>query len=367
MVATLTIQPETLKYYIYSSEVPFEYLQDKCKKLDKFLSGEKQSTFNQLSEIARKINVPTGLLLLSQQVETQSKRLEFRTVQSSAVQKMSPELRDTIFEMEDKQDFLREEVETPLSFIGQFDIHSDYLEVARKVRQDLAISEFWQEKAGFAPLNYFRSKVSELGVFVFFNGKVKDNTHRPLNLNEFRGFSLKDEKAPIIFVNQKDSKNGQLFTLVHELVHLYVGVEEILNQLDAREYPFDQTEAFVNKVTGDLLVPQEILLKQETMDIEELAKVFKVSQFVIARRLFDLGRMSKKDYRQVVSSLEANIEKVKKGSGGNYNNNLQFRIDSKFFHFVENALYQNRITYTEAFQIVGVGIKGYKTLQEGGR
>lgn len=95
---------------------------------------------------------------------------------------------------------------------------------------------------------------------------MKDNTHRPLSVKEFRGFVLLDHKAPIIFINQKDTKNGQLFTLVHELVHIFVGTEEIFNIVEAGDYQFDRTEAFINKVTAEILVPQEIFLQLNSTD-----------------------------------------------------------------------------------------------------
>lgn len=368
MVVTLTIETDTLKYYIQKSQLDLAYLQKKISNFDKFMSGEKQPTFNQLSEIAKKLNVPTGLLLLKNKVDMDSKRLDFRTLNSDHIEKMSPELRDTINEMEAKQDFLREEIDNTVNFIGTFNIDSNIDEIVYKIRKDLDIEIFWQKKSGSSPLNYLRKKISDLGVYIFFNGKVKDNTHRPLSVNEFRGFVLKDDKAPIIFINQRDFKNGQLFTLVHELVHLYVGTEEIFNIVDTGFFTYDRTEAFVNKVTAELLVPKSKLLNELDKDLEDLSRMFKVSKFVILRRLLDIGKIDKKEYSEAIAQLEEELKRIpiKSSGSGNYNNNLKFRVDGKFVSLVENAVVRNKISYTDAFNIVGVGIKGYKTLTEGG-
>ncbi|MEX5279046.1 ImmA/IrrE family metallo-endopeptidase [Lactococcus petauri] len=368
MVVTLTIETDTLKYYIQKSQLDLAYLQKKISNFDKFMSGEKQPTFNQLSEIAKKLNVPTGLLLLKNKVDMDSKRLDFRTLNSDHIEKMSPELRDTINEMEAKQDFLREEIDNTVNFIGTFNIDSNIDEIVYKIRKDLDIEIFWQKKSGSSPLNYLRKKISDLGVYIFFNGKVKDNTHRPLSVNEFRGFVLKDDKAPIIFINQRDFKNGQLFTLVHELVHLYVGTEEIFNIVDTGFFTYDRTEAFVNKVTAELLVPKSELLNELDKDLEDLSRMFKVSKFVILRRLLDIGKIDKKEYSEAIAQLEEELKRIpiKSSGSGNYNNNLKFRVDGKFVSLVENAVVRNKISYTDAFNIVGVGIKGYKTLTEGG-
>lgn len=369
MVVTLTIETDTLKYYIQKSQLDLAYLQKKISNFDKFMSGEKQPTFNQLSEIAKKLNIPTGLLLLKNKVDLDSKRLDFRTLGSDHIEKMSPELRDTINEMEAKQDFLREEVDNAVNFIETFSIDSNVEDVVDKIREDLGLAVFWQKRSGNSPLNYLRKKISDLGVFIFFNGKVKDNTHRPLSVREFRGFVLKDDKAPIIFINQRDFKNGQLFSLVHELVHLYVGTEEIFNIVDTGVFTYDRTEAFVNKVTAELLVPKSELINELDQDLEDLSKMFKVSKFVILRRLLDIDQIDKNEYRRVVAQLEEELERTTvktSSSSGNYNNNLKYRVDGKFVRLVENAVVRNKISYTDAFNIVGVGIKGYKTLTGGG-
>lgn len=369
---SLTINASTLNSYVLGSQVPLSELRAKIKHLDKFMSGEKQPTFNQLSEIAKKINVPTGLLLLDRKIDTKSVKLEFRTLNSNGLlSSMSEELKDTIREMQEKQEFLRNEIDDELDFIGKFSIDDDIFSTADAIREKLAIPMFFQKECRNQPISYFRNKVNQLGVFVFFNGKVKSNTHRPLNLNEFRGFALLDKKAPIIFINQKDSKNGQLFTLVHELVHLFIGENSIFNIIDTGEYQFDRTETFVNKVTAELLTPRQIFLEmfKENNDTKILASIFKVSEFVIFRRLLDLKFISKDEYKEHIKTLEAELREIlfhthneEKKSNGNYYQNIKFMYDPRFVHYVHNAVNQRKISYTDAFRIIGVGYNGYKTL-----
>lgn len=373
MKAQLNIETETLKYYIQNSQISLDDLHSNFPDLHKFVSGEKQPTFKQLSDISKKINVPTGLLLLKKTVDTETKRLKFRTLDSDKIQKMSPELRDTVLEMQAKQEFLQGEIDETIPFLGKFDINSNVHAVVESIRENLRIPMFWQKAAESNPLNYFRKNIGRLGIFVFFNGKIKDNTHRILKVSEFRGFVLSDEKAPIIFINQKDTKNGQLFTLIHELVHLYIGVEEIFNDnIYDGKYTFDKTEAFVNKVTGEILVPEKLLSDtlEKGKDISALSQHFKVSKFVIVRRLLDTGNISHQEYKRRISILKKEFEEIEKENSkaskpdvnGNYNNNLNFRIDKRFFSLVNNAVNLDKITYTDAFNIIGTGIKGYKTL-----
>ena len=376
----MNVNPDTLNYYVEKAHIPINELRASVKNIDLFLSGEKQPTFNQISNIAKKLNIPTGLLLLDKSIEIKSGRLEFRTLNSSYLDEMSEELRDTIIEMESKQAFLREYIESPLDFIGSCSIDDDVLFVASKIRTKLQIDkEFQANILKTNMLKFLKEKINNIGVFVFFNGIVGENTHRSLDLAEFRGFVLTDDKAPIIFINQKDETiNGKVFTLIHELVHLFVGTDEILTEVDVGDYTFDPTEAFVNKVTAELLVPKDIffnaanLIKNSNNSniISTLAEKFKVSEFVIVRRLYDLKFIDHKSYDIKTKELAEKFKSFQQNklkpssSGGDYYNNLRFRIDRRFFSYVQNALQQNRISYTDAFRIIGVGFKGYKALSE---
>lgn len=369
MVERLDINPNILSYYIEQSTVPMDYLQTKFKDIDAILDGSKKPTFNQLSKISQLINVPTGLLLLSDTVNANKSILKFRTINSDCIEKASSELKDTIVEMKTKQDFLKNEIDYKLKFVGEFSITDDYLRVVNVIRKYLNISTSYQKEAGRDQnaLKYFRNKISQMGIFVFFNSSVKNNTHRSLSVNEFRGFVLSDEKAPIIFVNQKDSKSGQLFTLIHELVHLFIDKEEIFSVVDTGTYSYDRTEAFVNKVTAEILMPIDEIKKLNNYDIDFLAQEFPVSKFVIIRRLRDMKILSNQEYKEEVLRLEKELKNTspKKGSGGNYPNNLKFHFDTTFVHYIENAINQNKITYTEAFNIAGVTYKSYKILTGG--
>lgn len=212
--------------------------------------------------------------------------------------------------------------------------------------------------------------MNNLGVFVFLNGKVKDNTRRPLNLKEFRGFVLSDKRAPLIFINQTDSSAGKLFTLIHEFVHLIFDDSDLLTNHDFDSHT--KLEAKINRITAEILLPQRFLteLVDNHQDLEDnlasISKRFEVSKFVVLRRLFDLKYISREAYISMNHQLEQEFMKLQKNdsnsSGGNYYNNLKFRMDRHFVHYVDNAVKQNRISYTDAFLIVGVGYKGYHNL-----
>lgn len=366
MSTELAVNNKVLSRYIHNSNTPFDAIAKRIKSINLILDGKKNPTFNQLSTISKMINVPVGLLILDDYIEPYEEKLDFRTINSSDIEEMSSELKDTIKEMRVKQDFLKDEVENHLDFINKFSINDNYQHVAEEIRKYLNININYFENIDDNPFTYFRNRISQIGVFIFLNGKYKDNTHRNLNINEFRGFVLADQKAPIIFINQKDSKKGQLFTLIHELVHLFIGYDEIYNIKEINHNKFDKVEAFVNKVTAEILVPSKIFENIGSKPVDELLKIFPVSEYVLIRRQYDFNFITHNEYKEQVKVLEEKYKEIKnidRNKGGNYKNNLNFRMDKNFFNYVENAVKSDKISYTDAFKILGVGYKGYKILE----
>lgn len=366
---------QILNTYFQNSDVSLEEMEKKVStNFNQFLSGEKQPSYNQLVKIAKQLDIPVGLLLINKTVAKPIPELKFRTINSDHLANPSNYLLDTINEIKDKQSFLRGQIEDELDFIGNMSIKENYLTVANSIRSKLLLEKtYYMSVTKRTQFNFLRAKVNELGVLVFLNGKVKDSSRKKLNIKEFRGFVLRDKKAPIIFINQQDDLNGRIFTLIHELTHLFINGDDEILGTQRMDKEFDKTEAFVNRVTSEILVPNENFLDecQVNTDIDNLADKFKVSKFVIVRKLLDNKLISQVEYKKIVGELTKSYEEYKerekqqKSDGGNYKNNLRFRIDKMFISYVENALNNQQISFTDAYNIIGVGYKGYKYLTEG--
>ncbi len=193
------------------------------------------------------------------------------------------------------------------------------------------------------------------GIFVVINGVVDNNTSRNLDINEFRGFVLYDNYAPFIFINSKDFISGKIFTLIHELVHILIGKSASFDFTDL--LPANNAiEEFCDAVTAEFLVPKDILLKEfERVEnnYDVLARIFKVSRIVIARRLLDLNKITKNEFLKAYNSFKTTSTEItiKTDSGGDFYNTAPYRIGREFFKLVYNAVKQNKMLYRDAFKL----------------
>lgn len=169
-------------------------------------------------------------------------------------------------------------------------LESGAVEVARTIGQALG---FNLEKRRQMPtwteaLRRFIQQADSFGIMVMVSGIVGSNTRRPLDPKEFRGFSLSDPLAPLVFINGKDTKAAQMFTLAHELAHIWLG-ETALSDVGPVTVPSYKVEVWCNLVAAELLVPLSALRKAHESgnslreELDRLARWFKVSTPVILR------------------------------------------------------------------------------------
>ena len=189
----------------------------------------------QVRRLAQRTYTPEGYLFLDEPADDSLPIADFRTVGDHLLVHPSPNLLDTIYQMQRRQDWMREEMlieeAGPLEFVAAFRDSTDFEDVADGMREALALEPDWASgnSTWGAALRFLRSRIEEVGVLVFINGIVGNNTHRKLDPDEFRGFALIDEYAPLIFINNADYTSAQMFTIAHELAHIFVGAEGVSN------------------------------------------------------------------------------------------------------------------------------------------
>lgn len=333
------------------------------EELATWKSGQKYPTFRQIEELSRSTHIPLGYFFLKQAPCEDIPLLRYRSKVNGDVG--SRELVDTIDDMETIIEWSRENMKSEgmekNSLVGACSGSHDKYAIAERIRAVLGLNLNWFQglKNAEEAFRVVRERVSSSGVYVMMNGIVGNNTHRPLNLDEFRAFTIVDEYAPLIFINAVDSSNGRLFSLLHEYTHILLGVNDLH---DSEEFgSCDETEVLCNAVAAELLVPDfefravwNCSVSNGLSGLEVLRECsahFKCSKVVLARKALDQKLISKTVYDQI--SLEAmnQYRESQKRSGGNYYLTMKSRIDGRFFESLWTSVCNGMTQYTEAFKL----------------
>lgn len=326
----------------------------------------------QLEEFAGQTYTPLGFLFLPEPPEERLPIPDFRTVADRGVRRPSPHLLDTIYAVQLRQEWMRgflvEQGEPPLAFVGSRTVGDDPGEVAREVRNTLGLQARWSRTLATweEALRHLIQKIEDVGVLVMVNGVVENNTHRPLDVEEFRGFVICDTHAPVIFINGRDAKAAQMFTLVHELAHLWLGQGGV-SDFKALLPSDNAVEIFCNKVAAEFLVPAGEMnaawneVKNGEKPFERLARFFKVSPVVVARRALDLEMISRQrffDFYQAYQESAAERKAARTG-GGDFYRTLGSRLGKRFPAAVYGAAREGRLQYRDAYQLTGLSGSSY--------
>ena len=363
------VNPKILRWARERSGIPYEQLVAKnFKKLPEWESGEAQPTLRQAEAFARKVCVPFGYLFLSEPPEEELPVRDFRVLDGQEVTRPSADLLDTVYACQGRQDWYRgfalEGGQPELDFIGSVTIDTPVEDVAAKIRETLDFTLGSRRKCSNweDALRLFRQQAEEAGVLVMANGVVGNNTHRPLDPSEFRGFALSDPLAPLIFINNKHTKAEQMFTLAHEFAHLWLGFSALSNIGIARKTGFRREEVWCNAVAAELLVPKHALRdelrKEEDLDdaLNRLARIFKVSTFVILRRLLDVGEINRGLFNSAWEQEKKNFRGVSQsgGGGGDFYSNIFMRVGHPFIRALVASTLEGQTLYRDAFQMLGI-------------
>ena len=225
-----------------------------------WVRGEAKPSVRQLEDFAKKTHVPFGYFFLPEPPEEQIPIPDYRTIAGNGVVRPSPSLLETVYNMQRRQAWMREDQlqagMEPFGFVGSASLKEDAEAVGREMRRMLGLNDGWAALVGTwtAAVGEFRRAIEDLGVMAVVNGVVGNNTSWKLEVEEFRGFALSDPYAPLIFINGYDAKSAQMFTLAHELAHIWLG-ESALSDASAEPMKLGKTETWCNQVAAECLVP----------------------------------------------------------------------------------------------------------------
>jgi transcriptional regulator with XRE-family HTH domain len=225
---------------------------------DDWEAGRQQPTLKQLEKFARVMHAPIGYLFLETPPEEGLPVPDFRTMGDAPIGHASPDLLETVYQCQQRQewyrDYARVRQESSLAFVGSFEVSMGVVEAAAQMSRSLSFDLAQRGVNWTEALRRLIDEADRLGVLVMVSGIVGSNTHRKLDPKEFRGFALADQFAPVIFVNGADTKAAQIFTLAHELVHIWLG-ESGVDDVDMSSATSSVTERWCNEVAAEFLLP----------------------------------------------------------------------------------------------------------------
>lgn len=314
VVLRVDVAPSLLRWAVDRSARPVTDLQAKFPRLQQWERGETSPTFKQLESFAKATYTPLGYFFLPAPPQEELPVPDYRTLRNSGVRRPSANLLDAIYLCEQRQEWFREYAIANgldrVGFVGRGEFSS-----ASDVAQDMRrVLQFDMDRRGEFPnwssaLSGLADRAEQAGALVMISGIVGSNTRRVLDAEEFRGFALVDDFAPLIFVNGTDTKAAQIFTLAHELAHLWVGQSAVSTpDLEETEVVAEHdVERRCNQIAAEFLVPLESLSSafdrraDLTKELDRLARVYKVSTLVILRRAHDAGHLSTAEFRVAYS------------------------------------------------------------------
>jgi len=330
------------------------------ERLREWESGERELTFNQAMRFAEKAHVPFGYLFLAKPPEEVLPIPDLRTLEGQGVQRPSAELLDLVKLMMQRQEWYREYLQQHFAeanpYVGRASYSDSVESIVEDIRACLGVEPHpsrgkWDD--------YYRDlvqRIESLGIVVMRQGNLGHHS-RPLNVDEFRGFAIVDEYAPIIFVNYSDALGARLFTLIHELCHIWIGQSGIS---DGNTNTHRQEEVLCNAVAAEFLVPAQefrALWQHDSESWEDnlppLEAHFHVSTWALARRALTLNFISQQEYGRYIFEQKMRHEQ-RKGSGGpTYYQTKKAQISRQFSQAVVGEALSGQLLLREAGELLG--------------
>lgn len=359
------VSSDLWKYILdITPENTFMKIKKDYPNLDKWIEGIENPTIRQLEKLSKKYKIPFGYFFLEK--IPQEKKIPLYRKGKKWEGKISLELRELLKRLLSIQEFLTEYLKEikaePVDFVKSHNINNDYREVAVRINQLLNLEEEWifSLKNQNEVFNVLRMQIERKGIFVFANSIFWFNTQAKLNSNEFKGFCLIDNYAPVIFINTNDFLSSQIFTIIHEFVHILLGESEILSNPEFLDPEAEKIEVFCNKVASEFLVPEKffkIKWRKFSGDYKAIAKRFHVSPIVIAIKAKTLNLIDEEEYKNFYESYTREISELtvyqREGFGDFYALCRKF-FGSNYIKIIQQAFNDGFINFRSVLTYTGL-------------
>ena len=381
------ITPNVLKWARESARMTEETAAAKVSvpidKLKDWEAGTNQPTIRQAQTLAKAYKRPFALFFLPDIPRDFQPLQDFRKSGSKALTTSSIFI---IREIQQKQawisDVNSENNEEKLSFVGRFTIDNNPQKVAQDILSTLKINPASYKSEN--PIKEWIDAAETNGIFISRTSFI--HTRLKLDSEELQGFAIADPYAPFVFINSDNWNAPQLFTLVHELAHIWIAETGISNEVEPELKQKDKlhpVELFCNEVAANALMPKEIVLSFDTASFQSSKEVFKaarqlgVSSFALLVRALNLGIISTSAYQKLKREADidfaeylkkeaikkAKLRKKEKPGGPNYYLLQSNRNSRLFTQTVLDAFRGGFIEPTLASNLLNVQINKFQKLE----
>ena len=356
------IKPELWDWAVERAGARGAELYKSFPNLRDWRTGSARPTLKQVEAFAKAAFVPIGYLLLASPPLEPPPVPDLRTIGGRGPRRPSPDLLDTIYLCQHRQAWYRDHAqiigEDPRDFVGSARLTSSPGRIAERMRSRLGFNLQIQQRcrSWSEALRKLILAAEEIGVLVMVSGVVGGNSHRVLDPEEFRGFALSDRFAPLIFINGADAKSAQMFTVAHEIAHLWLG-HSALSSVDPS--PSEAVESWCNRVAAEFLVPstelRQSLGESDPLDcVQVLAQRFRVSSLVILRRLLDAGMTTRETFQTAYDTEIAQSLERRRPGGGNFYKTQSARLSPRFARAIITSTLEGQTLYRDAYHLLGV-------------
>ncbi|MEQ9168064.1 MAG: XRE family transcriptional regulator [Fulvivirga sp.] len=376
------ITPKVLKWARESAKMTLEVAASKVNKtavqLEEWEEGNNHPTIKQAEKLAKVYKRPFALFFLPDIPNDFQPLQDFRKSDSKELTTGSIFI---IREIQQKQSWLSEVIEesgdSPLPFIGKYNISSSPKVVANDIVNTLEIQEDFSQES--SPIKYWIDKIEAQGIYVsrtsFIHSKLLLDKH------ELQGFAIADQYAPFIFINSQDWDAPQLFTLIHELAHLWIAETGISNDIELESKNSNPIEMFCNEVAANVLMPENVIkylddsVFANSKSVYKKAKLMGVSSFALLVRSMKLSVISMSKYNELKSEAQLDFEeflkkeeekklKAKEREGGPNPYLLRVNKNSRLFtQFVLDAFRGGSIEPTQASNLLNTSVNNFSKLE----
>ena len=360
------VKPEILRWARERAGLEIEDLIHRFPQYHRWENGYVQPTLKQLEAFAKLTRVAVGHFFLSDLLDESLPIPDFRAMRRVSPGYPSPDMLDIIHLCQCRQEWYRGHARAggreSLPFVGSASLNDDIEAVAGEIRATLGFdleSSGSQDSDWTEASRHLVELIGKARVLVMISGVAVSDVRRTLDPNEFRGFALADDLAPLIFVNGADTKEARMFTLVHELAHLWLG-QSALSDSRLDVLPGHNIEAWCNRVAVEFLVPVTQICEEYRREdnlpdaLANLAWDFNVNTLVMLRGIYDVGGLTREEFRHAYDAELENLKACQRPSGGGSPRASDAYIDDRFVRAVVASTLEDETLFAESCQLLGL-------------